>query len=89
MDDSHLVQELNQKNTQIEIMHSELKTYAERFDKERKRADMLGTENQQLQQKLRCSNQAPPLPPRTSANMVTIHHCFKMYHLSFLSPATY
>jgi len=72
MDDSQLVQELNHKNKQVEIMHSQLKDYAENLDKQKTRAELLAKENYQLQQQLQYGNRPPPIPSRPPADMVMI-----------------
>jgi len=72
MDDSQLAQEINLKGQQVEILHSRLKEYADKLDREKKRVEMLNRENQQLQQQQLQYGHPPPLPPRSSANMVVI-----------------
>ncbi|XP_065918259.1 putative leucine-rich repeat-containing protein DDB_G0290503 isoform X2 [Dysidea avara] len=69
MDDSQLVQELNHKNRQIEIMHTQLKEYADNLDKDKRRVQMLTRETQQLQQQLQYGNHPPSVPPRAPTNM--------------------
>lgn len=72
VDDSQLVQELNHKNKQIEIMHGQLKGYAENLDKEKTRVEFFAKENYQLQQQLQYGNRPPPIPPRPPADMVIV-----------------
>ena len=67
MDDSQLVQELNHKNTQIEIMHEEIKRYADSWEKERRKVSLLTMDNQSYQHQFQHQLQdPPPLPPRSS-----------------------
>lgn len=85
MDDSQLVQELNHKNKQVEIMHSQLKDYAENLDKQKTRAELLAKENYQLQQQLQYGNRPPPIPSRPPADMVMIWHDYLWHrHLYYL-----
>ena len=82
MDDSQLVQELNHKNRLIEIIHAQLKEYADNLDKEKRRAEMLTRETQQLQQQLQYGNHPPSVPPRAPTNMVIA--CLIIHdHLNF------
>jgi len=69
-DDSQLVRELNHKNRQVEILHGEIKTYADNLDKEKRKVAMLTVENQDYQRQLQQLTTAPPLPPR-SPNFVS------------------
>lgn len=64
-DDPQLVQELNHKNKQVEIMHGQLKQYADSLDREKMKVSMLTMENQNYQQQLQQFQGAPPLPPRS------------------------
>jgi len=72
IDDSQLVQELDFKNKQIDITHSQ--KYADDLDEEKRRADIFTRETQQLQQQLQYGNQPPPVPSQGPVNMVII--CF-------------
>lgn len=80
MDDSQLVQELNYKNQQVEILHGKVKTYADNLDKERRRVAMLTSENQNYQCQLQQLTAPPPLPPRlsnfVSNNQLLSRHVF-------------
>ena len=65
-DDSQLVQELDYKSKQVEIMHGQLKQYADSLDREKVKVSMLTMENQNYQQQLQQFQTAvPPLPPRS------------------------
>ena len=74
MDDSQLVQEINHKNHQVEILHGEIKRYADSLEKERRRVSMLTMENQAYQRQIHKLQEPPPVPPR-SPNYVSADHC--------------
>ena len=85
MDDTQLVQELNHKNTQIEIMHGEIKRYADSLEKERRKVSMLTMDNQSYQHQLQHQLQdPPPLPPR-SPNFVSDNNCLVCVIIFFIS----
>ena len=71
MDDSQLVQELNHKNQQVEIMHGQLKQFADSLDREKRKVSLLTMENQNYQQQLQqqqlqqFQTAVPPVPPRS------------------------
>ena len=73
MDDSQLVQELNHKSQQVEIMHGQIKQYADSLDREKRKVSMLTMDNQNFQQQLQQVT-VPPLPPRSPIH-VSDNYC--------------
>lgn len=73
MGDSQLVQEITHKNNQVEILHGQIKTYADNLDKERRRNEMLTLDNQSLQHQLQLLQVPPPVPPRSPSHVSDNH----------------
>lgn len=74
MDNAQLIQELGNKTNQVEILHGQIKAYADNLDRERRKVAMLTMENQNYQHQFQHLNSPPPpLPPRSS-NFVSNHH---------------
>ena len=77
VNDSQLVQELNHKTKQVEILHGQIKSYADSLDREKRKVAILTMENQHYQQQLQSiptlSQGVPPVPPRTPAHVSDSH----------------
>ena len=69
MDDTQLGQELNHKSQQVEIMHGQIKQYADSLDRERRKVSMLTMENQNYQQQFQQFQAVPPVPPRSPVHV--------------------
>ena len=81
VNDSQLVQELNHKNKQVEILHGQVKSYADSLDREKRKVALLTMENQHFQQQLQSiptlSQGVPPVPPRSPAHVSDNHSVLK------------
>ena len=75
MDDSQLVQEINHKNHQVEILHGEIKKYEDNLEKEKRKVSMLTMENQAYQHQICQLQQEPPPVLPHSPNYVSADHC--------------
>ncbi len=80
-DDPQLAQELNHKNQQVEIMHGQLKQFADSLDREKRKVSMLTMENQNYQQQLQQFQTVPPLPPRSPVHVSNENVIVLFYHL--------
>ena len=76
MGDSQLVQELNHKNKQLEILHVEIRRYADSLEKEKKKVSLLIMDNQSYQHQLQHQLQEPPALPPRSPIFVSDNYCF-------------
>ena len=83
MDDSQLVEVLNCKNKQIEIMHGEIKRYADSLEKEKRKVSLLTMDNQSYQHQLQHQLQEPPALPPRSPNFVSDNYCLVLCYCIF------
>ena len=84
-DDPQLVQELIHKNKQVEVMHGQLKQYADSLDREKRKISMLTMENLNYQQQLQQFQTVPPFPPRSPVHVSNENVIVLFYHLLIIS----